>query len=97
MFQNADPVTLAWMRRRVGPAQLSIFLCVQLSTTLLNYSDERGFWVEPGSTDAEAVSWEHETAVNGAAPSSAPPRRGLGAADEYLTATVVRRMHDTEW
>jgi hypothetical protein len=46
------PVTAKWLRREAdGSARMLVIAGTE--ALLLNYSDQRGYWIEPGSTDAE--------------------------------------------
>ena len=57
LARSSDAVTRAWLTRSasVSGSAGRIFLFVQRGTLLVNFSPERGYSLEPGSTDAERV------------------------------------------
>lgn len=48
-----DPVTERWLNRKFDGKTTRIFLVVHFGSLLINFEPGRGYWREPGSSDAE--------------------------------------------
>ena len=53
---SSDHVTKRWLERSFDGETVRIFLFVNDGTMLLNYENEKGFWLEPNSTGGQALA-----------------------------------------